>query len=131
MCEYLNHPMYWDRHVWENNVAPDQMLHYTVSPLGLHCLPLIQGPVVQSIISLTSLLAVKMLTVLVSTIHVSNSQVFLLEKCEWLLQSYSHFFSKNISVYALFNDQSFNDILTNNIISFEQLGPAVFRHVIR
>ena len=25
------------------------------------------------------------------------------------------FFSKNISVYATFNDQSFNDTLTNNI----------------
>ena len=39
-----------------------------------------QGPVVQSIVSLTSLLVVKMLTVLVST--VSNSQLFLLKKCE-------------------------------------------------
>ena len=37
-----------------------------------------QGPVVQSIISLTSSLLLKMLTVLVNTI--SNSQVFLLEK---------------------------------------------------
>ena len=38
-------------------------------------------------------------------------------------KSYSHFFSKNISIYAIFNDQSFNDTLTNNIYSFEQLGP--------
>ena len=38
------------------------------------------GPVVQSVVSLTSLLVVKMLTVLVSTIY--NSQVFLLKKCE-------------------------------------------------
>ena len=37
-----------------------------------------QGPVVQSVVSLTSALVVKMLTVLVSTI--SNSQVFLLIK---------------------------------------------------
>ena len=37
-------------------------------------LPSMLGPVVQSIISLTSLLVVKMLTVLVSTI--SNSQVY-------------------------------------------------------
>ena len=29
-------------------------------------------------------------------------------------------FAKNISAYAIFNDQSFNDTLTN--ISFEQLG---------
>ena len=80
-----------------------------------------QGPVLQS---LTSLLVVKMLTVLVST--VSNSQVFLLKnvssscKCK----SYTHFFSKNISVYAIYNDQSFNDTLTNDIISFEKLGPT-------
>ena len=32
------------------------------------------------------------------------------------------FFSKNISIYAIFNDQSFNDTLTNNIVSFKQLG---------
>ena len=40
----------------------------------------IQGTVVRSIVSLTSLLVVKMLTVLVSTI--ANSRVFLLKKCE-------------------------------------------------
>ena len=68
---------------------------------------------------------VKMLAVLVSTI--SNSQVFLLKnvssfcKCK----SYSHFFSKNIIVFAIFNDQSFNDTLTNDIVSFEQLGPVL------
>ena len=61
-----------------------------------------------------------MLTILVST--VSDSQVFLLKnvssfcKCK----SYTHFFSKNISVFAIFNDQSFNDMLTNNLLSFEQ-----------
>ena len=33
------------------------------------------------------------------------------------------FFNKNISIYAICNDQSFNDMLTNNIISFEQQGP--------
>ena len=33
------------------------------------------------------------------------------------------FFSKNISIYAIFNDQNFNDTLTNDIVSFEQLGP--------
>ena len=33
------------------------------------------------------------------------------------------FFSKNIYVYAIFNNQSFNDTSTNNIVSFEQLGP--------
>ena len=39
-----------------------------------------QGPVVQSVVSLTSSLVVKVLAVLVNTI--SNSQVFLLKKCE-------------------------------------------------
>ena len=29
-----------------------------------------------------------------------------------------------MSIYAIFNDQSFNDVLTNDIVSFEQLGPA-------
>ena len=32
------------------------------------------------------------------------------------------FFNKNISVHVY--DQSFNNMLTNDIISFEQLGPA-------
>ena len=52
---------------------------------------------------------VKMLTALVSTI--SNSQVVLLKNCEHVLQmqSYTHFFSKHISVFAVFNDQSFNN----------------------
>ena len=79
------------------------------------------GPVVQSIVSLMSLLVVKMLTVLVSTI--SNSQVFLLKKN---VSSISHFFSKNISIFAIFYDQSFNDSLTNDIVSFEQVGPCIF-----
>ena len=35
------------------------------------------------------------------------------------------FFSKNIGIYAIFNDQSFNDTLTNDIVSFEQLGPGL------
>ena len=32
------------------------------------------------------------------------------------------FFSKTISIYAIFNDQNFNDTLTNDIVTFEQLG---------
>ena len=60
-----------------------------------------------------------MLTVLVSTI--SNLVIFV----EKNVSSFSHFFSKNISIYAIFNDQSFNDTLANNIISFEQLGPEL------
>ena len=40
--------------------------------------------------------------------------------------SYSLFFSKNFRVYAIFNEQIFNDMLTNDIVSFEQLGPDIF-----
>ena len=38
-------------------------------------------------------------------------------------KSYSLFFSKNISICAIFNGQSFNDTLTNDIVSFVTLGP--------
>ena len=83
-----------------------------------------QGSVVQSIVSLTSSMVVKLLTDLVSTI--SNSQVFLLKKM-WVAfenaKATHIFFSKNISIYAIFNDQSFNDTFTNDIVSFEQLSP--------
>ena len=61
-----------------------QMMYITIVKMAKNLprvsLPLKQGPVVQSILSLTSLLVVKMLSVLVSTIP--NSQVFLLKKCE-------------------------------------------------
>ena len=46
--------------------------------IPIHKFEQLQGPAVQSIISLTSSLVVKMLTVLVSTI--SNTWVFLLKK---------------------------------------------------
>ena len=35
------------------------------------------------------------------------------------------FFHKNSSIYAIFNDQSFNNTLTNDV-SFEQLGLDIF-----
>ena len=41
-----------------------------------------------------------------------------------MCKSYSHFISKKICDYAIFNDQNFNDTLTNDIVSFEQLGPG-------
>ena len=70
---------------------------------------------------LTSSLAVKMLTVLISTI--SNSQVFLLKNVNSFCKAF-HIFSAKIFIYVIFNDQSFKVRLTNNIISFEQLGPG-------
>ena len=71
----------------------------------------ILGPVVQSIISLS--------TWLESTI--SNSVILLKNVgsfCKCKCKSYSHLFSKNICVYAILNDQSFNNKLTNDIVSF-------------
>ena len=64
-----------------------------------------------------------MLTVLVCTI--SNSQAFLLKNVSSFCtcKSYLHFFSKNISICTIVNDQSFNDTLINDIVSFEQLCP--------
>ena len=45
------------------------------------------------------------------------------------MQKLLTFFSKNIRVYAIFNDQSFNNTLTNDIASFEQLGPDFLTNV--
>ena len=42
------------------------------------------------------------------------------------VSSFCIFFSKNISVYAIFNDHSFNDTLTNDIVSFEQQDPDFY-----
>ena len=39
------------------------------------------------------------------------------------MQKLLTFFNKIISIYIIFNDQSFKDRLINNII-FEQLGPV-------
>ena len=66
---------------------------------------------------------IKLLTVLV----IANSQVFLLKKnVTFVNAKATHIFcSKNIRVYAIFNDQNSNDTLTNNIISFEQSGPCL------
>ena len=41
------------------------------------------------------------------------------------MQKLLTFLQQKNCVYAIFNDQSFNDMLTNNIVSFEQWGPHV------
>ena len=109
----------------------------------------IQGPILQSIMSLTCLLGVKMLTVLVST--VSNLQVYLSSgtksinfdhylRCRkmWVAfcwknvgsfckcKSYSHFFSAKMSVFMPYlMIKSFNNTFTKDINNIEQLGPDV------
>ena len=61
---------------------------------GLHYATTVQSPVIQSVVSLPSSLVVKMLTVLVST--VSISQAFLLKNVSsfCICKSYSHFFQQ-------------------------------------
>ena len=39
------------------------------------------------------------------------------------MQKLLTFFSKSISIYAILVDQRFNDTLTNDIVSFGQMGP--------
>ena len=83
--------------IYKVNTFPSRLANLTNKLMLMHSF-VCQGPVVQSIVSLTSSLVIKMLTVLVSTI--SNSQCFCWKnvssfcKCK----SYSHFFRKNINV---------------------------------
>ena len=79
-----------------------------------------QGPVVQSVVSLTSSLRVISLTVLADSVY--NILIFFAEKN---VSSYSHFFSKKFQHICVSLDVNFNESLTNDAVSFEQLGPDV------
>ena len=79
------------------------------------------GPVVQSVVSLTSSLRAISLTILADSIY--NFLKFFAEKM-WVafaLQKLLTFFQQKISAYTL--DVNFNESLTNDVVSFEQLGP--------
>ena len=41
------------------------------------------------------------------------------------MQKLLTFFSKNIGLYAIFDNQNFNDMSFNDIVSFQQLGPGL------
>ena len=66
---------------------------------GLHCFPIIQGPVVQSVASLTSSLRVISLTVLADSIYIIL--IFFAEKMRVAsaLQKLLTFFQQKISAY--------------------------------
>ena len=91
-----------------------------------------QGPVVQSIVSLTksvvsltSSLGVISLTVLADSIY--NILIFFPEK-KWVafaLQKLLTFIQQIISAYLRITHVNFNESLTNDIVSFEQLGPDI------
>ena len=78
-----------------------------------------QGPVVQSVVSLTSSLRVILLTVIADSIY--NILIFFLH-----CKSYSHFFSKRFQHICVSLNVNFNESLTNDVVSFEQLGPVVY-----
>ena len=77
-------------------------------------LPRTLGPVVQSVVSLTSLLRVISLTVLADSIY--NILIFFVE----------NFFSKKFQHICISLDVNFNESLTNDIVSFEQLGLGIY-----
>ena len=84
-----------------------------------------QGPVVQSVVSLTSLLRVISLTVVVDSIH--NILIFFAEKM-WVAfapqKLLTFFFSKKFQHICVSLDVNFNESLTNDVVIFEQLGPG-------
>ena len=81
-----------------------------------------QGPVVQSVVRLTSSLRVISLTILADSIY--NILIFFAEKNV----NYSHFFSKKFQHICVSLVVNFNELLTNYVVSFEQLGPDLYRH---
>ena len=85
-----------------------------------------QGPVVQSVVSLTSSLRVISLTVLADSIY--NILIFFAEKM-WVafaLQKLLTFFQQKFQHICVSLDGNFNESSTNDIVSFEQLGPVLF-----
>ena len=64
------------------------------------------------------LLRVISLTVLADLIH--NILIFFAEKN---VSSFSHFFSKKFQHICISLNVNFNKLLTNDVVSFEQLGP--------
>ena len=74
-----------------------------------------QGPVVQSVVSLTSSLRD----------FVNCFSVFNTHYSDIFCKSYSHFFRKKIQHICVSLDVNFNGSLTNDVVSFEQLGPVL------
>ena len=113
----------WEKQAWANSLDP---------PIGLDKRGYL-GPVVQSVVSLTSSLRVISLTILADSIY--NILIFFAEKM-WVAfalqklllhcKSYSHFFSKKFQHICVSLDVNFNESLTNDVVSFEQPGPGKY-----
>ena len=91
------------------------------------CVTFDQGPIVQSVISLTSSLRVISLTVLADLIH-NILKIFCWKNVSsFCTAKATHiFFSKKFQHICVYIDVNFKESLTNNVVSFEQLGPVVF-----
>ena len=83
-----------------------------------------QGPVVQSVVSLTSSLRVISLTVLADSIY--NILIFFAKNAK----ATHIFFSKKFQHICVSLDVKFNESLTNDIVSFEQLGPDILLNIL-
>ena len=87
------------------------------------------GPVVQSVVSSTSSLRVISLTVLADSIY--NILIFFAEKnvSSFCTAKATHIFTaKKFQHICVSLDVNFNESLTNDVVSFEQLGrdfPAI------
>ena len=85
------------------------------------------GPVVQSVVRLTSSLRVISLTVLADSIY--NILIFFAEKM-WVAFALQKLFTfssaKKIQHICVSLDENFNETLTNDIVSLEQLGPGSY-----
>ena len=99
----LSKAMFWFQDYNANNIGRGP-LDYEYIPNNKDL-----GPVVQSVVSLTSSLKVISLTVLADSIY--NILIF-----------YSHFFSRKIQHICVSLDVNFKESLTNDVVSFEQLG---------
>ena len=109
-------------HIFQQNAVSTVWFYRSANHIQLIIGQNDQGPVVQSIVSLTNSLSV---LPLYNQIHWN----FLSKKWEKLLhcKSFSQFFNKKYWHIREINFRKFNETLTNDVISFEQPGPAVCR----
>ena len=106
------------------NISDNSPNNKILRPYSAHPVPNCQGPVVQSVVSLTSSLWVISLTVLADSVY--NILIFFAEKM-WVafaLQKLLTFFQQKIQHIRISLDLNFNESLTNDVVSFEQLGPV-------
>ena len=101
-------------HIFECKMICLDFTHFTFHICELYIFKR-QGPVVQSVVSLTSSIRAISLTVLADSIY--NILIFFTDV------------SKKFQHICVSLDVNFNKSLTNDVVSFEQLGPVVFPYL--